>query len=124
MIPQGRGRSKYGKRSKFGNVRTNGFASKREYRTYLTLKALESAMEISDLKTQVRFPLKVNGELVTTYIADFTFYEPVERRDRRGQLKEVNMRGVVADAKGYRTPEYKLKKALMKAIHGIEIREL
>lgn len=111
--------------SKYRNVRTNGFASKREYQTYLKLKALEIAMEISELKTQVRYPLKVNGQLVTTYVADFTFFEPVERRDRGGQLQQVNMQFVVADAKGYRgVREYLLKKKLMKAIYNIDIREL
>lgn len=105
------------RRSKYGNKRVRlpgerrSFDSQHEAREWQKLKLLESRGMITPVLRQRRFPLEVNGHLITSYVADFVFHE------RGGVL-------VVADAKGYPTPEYKIKKALMKAIHGIEIREL
>lgn len=64
---------------------------------------------ISNLKRQVRFIIAVNGHKICTYIADFTYTE--------------NGIEVTEDVKGYPTPEYRLKKKLMLAVHGVEIRE-
>ncbi|MFR5079104.1 MAG: DUF1064 domain-containing protein [[Clostridium] innocuum] len=44
------------------------------------------------------------------YIADFTY------NDRNGQL-------IVEDAKGVKTPVYRLKRRLMAELKGIEIKE-
>lgn len=102
--------------SKYRNQRvrlageTRSFDSKREAEAWQKLKLLEERGVIRALARQWPYRLKVNDQLVTTYRADFVFEED-------GVL-------IVADAKGYPTPEYKIKKALMKAIHGIEIREL
>lgn len=87
------------------------FASKREAARYQELKALETAGEIVSLKTQVVYRLRVYGTDVGSYVADFVYAFP----DCRAF--------VVEDCKGYRTPVYKLKKKLVKAIYGIEIRE-
>ena len=65
---------------------------------------------VTDLRRQVTYDLTINGVKVCQYRADFVY------RDENG--KEV-----VEDAKGYRTREYLIKKALMRAIHGIEILE-
>jgi len=101
--------------SKYRNSRTffDGikFASRKEARVYGWLKLRERQRDISELRLQVPYALQVNGEIICTYRADFVYL------DRNG--KEV-----VADAKGYRTREYLMKRKLMKAIHGIEIREL
>lgn len=98
---------------KYRNVRTEVdsmfFASKREAKRYTELRLLQKAGQISDLKTQVRYPLDVNGQPVCHYVADFTYAED-------GSL-------VVEDSKGYRTPEFILKSKLMRAVHGIEVRE-
>jgi len=103
-------------RSKFGNVRTvvdgKAFASKKEARRYAELKLLEQARDIQYLRTQLRYPLKVNGVLIATYVADFVYVDTA-----RGNAQ------VVEDAKGFRTREYQIKKKLMRAIHGIEIKE-
>ena len=97
--------------SKYRNVRTNGFASKHEHDTFCKLKALENGGQIRDLRTQVSFPIEIGGELVCRYVADFVYREP------HGDV-------VVADAKGARTALYLLKRKLMRACHGITIREL
>lgn len=112
------------RRSKYGNRRVRlpgearAFDSQREADEWVKLKILESRGMISELRRQVSFPLLVNGDKVTSYVADFLWWEGATANSERP------LRRVVADAKGYRTPEYKIKKALMKAIHGIEIREL
>jgi hypothetical protein len=88
------------------------FASSGEARYWSQLKLRQLAGEIDDLERQVRFPLVVNGVPVTTYIADF--------RHRVVATGEI----VVSDFKGFLTPEYKIKRALMLAIHGITITEI
>ncbi len=85
------------------------FHSKREARRYQDLRLLERAGEITNLQRQVRFPIKINGELVTTYVSDFTY--------------EQDGKVVVEDSKGWRTDMYKLKKILVKASYGIDILE-
>ena len=86
------------------------FDSKKEAAHFALLKKRQQAGEISALRLQVRFPLKVNGVKVAAYVADFTFVEKGRR--------------VVLDVKGVRTAIYKLKARLMLAIHGIEIQEV
>lgn len=111
------------KRNKFGNKRTEfdgkKFASKKEARRYSMLKAMEARGLIKDLKCQVRFTFKnadgieirhVPSNRVVTYVADFTYF------DERWKL-------VVEDSKGMRTPDYKLKAAMMKWLNGITILE-
>lgn len=100
---------------KYGNERTTvdgiAFDSKAEADHYQTLRNAERGGAISDLVMQPRFPLMVNGELIGTYVADFQYV------DGDGQL-------VVEDVKGMRTPVYKLKKKLVKAVHGIDVMEI
>jgi len=86
------------------------FASKLEARRYGELRLLEWAGQISNLKTQVPFQLVVNGQLVATYTADFTY------TDSQGKQH-------IEDAKGMLTPVYRLKKKLMRACYGIDIEE-
>ena len=54
----------------------------------------------------------VNDQKICKYVADFRY----NKVDEYGSLEEV-----VEDAKGVETAEFKLKKKLMKAVHGIEI---
>ena len=86
------------------------FDSRYEAARYRALKVCEKHGVITDLQLQVRYPLEVNGELVCTYIADFTYYLP------DGTF-------VVEDAKGYREPVYRLKAKLFKACMGFSITE-
>lgn len=88
------------------------FDSKGEARRYGELRVLEAQGRVADIQRQVRFPLAVNGVHVCTYVADFV-YRDIEHGAPR----------VVEDTKGARTDVYKLKRALMLAVHGIEIHE-
>jgi hypothetical protein len=85
------------------------FASKKEARRYAELLLLQKAGLVRNLECQVSFPLKVNGVLVGTYVADFEYVE--------------NARQVVEDVKGMKTPVYNLKRKLMKAVYDIDIVE-
>ena len=108
-------RSKYGVRTdKAGKeARTVDnilFASRKEAKRYMELRLAQNIGLIGELELQPTFDLSVNGVLICRYKADFRY-----RQDRQQ---------VVEDAKGFKTPEYKLKKKLMKAIHNIEIQEV
>lgn len=83
------------------------FASLKEGRRYEQLKLLVRAGQISGLELQPRFPLVVNGLKVCTYVGDFSYQEAGAR--------------VIEDSKGVLTDVFKLKRKLMKAVHGIEI---
>jgi hypothetical protein len=101
-------------RSKYGNVKTHGFDSKSEYARWLELQLLEKAGKIRDLKRQVKIPIKVNGCLVCTYVADFTY--DVKNHDLWTPVLE--------DVKGVRTAIFRLKKKLLWAAHGLFISEV
>ena len=105
-----------GSRPKYGNkkVTVQGikFDSKWESERYLSIKSLELAGRVRNLELQVRFALEVNGQKICTYIADFRY----EKENANGDWETI-----VEDAKGVETPEFKLKKKLMKACLGIEI---
>jgi hypothetical protein len=87
------------------------FDSKAEYRRYLMLRSKQQKGQITDLKCHVPYLLEVNGQKVCKYIADFTYYE--------------NGTPVVEDVKSRptRTREFVIKKKLMRAVHGIDVRE-
>ena len=102
-------------RSKYGAVKTEvdgiRFDSKLEAARYVSLRMLAQADEITGLELQPSYDLIVNAVLVCRYVADFRY------TTRAGKL-------IVEDAKGVKTPAYRLKKKLMKAIHNIEVREV
>ena len=85
------------------------FASKREAERYKELKLLEKGKAITNLQLQVSFDLIVKGHKICRYVADFVYSEKCVQK--------------VEDCKGVRTRDYILKKKLMKAIHGIEVKE-
>ncbi len=86
------------------------FASKHEMNRYAELKLLERSGAIRGLKLQPRFDIVVNGVACGFWKGDF-WYE-----DDDG--------ATVEDAKGFKTPVYKLKKKLVEAIYGFEITEV
>ena len=100
--------------SKYRNIKTEVdgivFDSKAEARRYAELKLLEKANEISDLRLQPKFNCKIHGKKICTYRADFDYYHGDQ--------------WVVEDVKGFRTQVYRLKKRLVEALHGVEIREV
>lgn len=105
-----------GRKSKYGAVPTIvdniRFASKAEARHYQALKLLERAGEITELKLQPRFPLKIGDMLIATYVADFSFLD-----NKSGGL-------VVHDVKGVRTPVFIIKAKLLEALYGIKVTEI
>ena len=109
--------------NKYGNkkVTVDGikFDSKKEAGRWFDLKLLEKAGEIGGLKRQVPFYLEGrDGPILTPtgrkmrYLADFTY---VDWRHSGAKIVE--------DAKGFRTPEYLIKKAILAAM-GIVITEV
>ena len=102
---------------KYGAVRTTvdgiSFASKKEALTYGGLMLAQKMGEIADLKLQPRIDCCVVGYgKICTYVADFYYF------DKRKQ------KPMWVDAKGFKTPVYKLKKKLVLALTGIEITEV
>lgn len=121
-------------KSKYGNKKAKHdgmvFDSRRERNRYIILSALQRAGEISDLRMQVTYELlpaiyemeekqlktkvkKVQrcAQRAVHYIADFVY------KDKEGNE-------VVEDTKGMRTKEYLLKKKMMRALLGIQIKEI
>lgn len=105
------------------------FDSLKEKRRYCQLQLLLKQGIISDLRLQVPFELipaiyedeivqlktktKVKKRCIqraTTYIADFVYTQ--------------DNKTIVEDVKGFRTKEYELKKKMMRAFLGIEIKEV
>lgn len=102
-----------GKRSKYRNekVELHGmkFDSKREARRWLYLVGELRAGRVQFLRRQVIYRIRVKGIRVCNFVADFVYVQD-------GRL-------VVEDCKGFRTAVYKLKRRLMGAVFGIEVRE-
>lgn len=122
-----RRRPKYNARKTIVNGIT--FDSKKEAMHYYELLKMQDRGEITELQRQVKFVLinaqkepdsvgpkggVIKGKTIereVAYIADFTY------RDVNGNL-------VVEDTKGFRTPDYVIKRKLMLERHGIRIKEL
>lgn len=98
---------------KFNNRRTvvDGltFDSRGEAARYSVLKGRADRGEITALETQARYRLEVNGLKIADYRADFRY--------------QVDGVEVVEDFKSPATitPTFKIKRKLMKALHGIDI---
>jgi hypothetical protein len=109
-------------RAKYGNRRVEAdgyvFDSLREMRRYRELSLLLAAGEIADLEIHPVFELVAGVVLdgrrkpALRYAADFSYL------DRATDLR------VVEDVKGVRTDVYRIKRHLMKAMLGIEVREV
>lgn len=107
---------KYG--AKAATVGAEKFSSRREARRFMELQLLARGGEIRDLRRQVKFHLQgANGPILTptglkaSYVADFVYF------DCRTGLE------VIEDSKGFATPEFKLKRAIL-AAQGITVREV
>ncbi|MDQ3748026.1 MAG: DUF1064 domain-containing protein [Acidobacteriota bacterium] len=87
------------------------FHSRKEAARYRDLRLLELAGKIHSLNLQTAYRLEVNGILICKYLADFVYFD--------NDLQKW----VCEDVKGIRTPIYRIKQKLMRAIHGIEILE-
>jgi len=107
---------KYG--AKKATVDGVNFSSKREAKRWMELQMLLEGGEIKDLRRQVKIALIGRADMIRTptgkvahYVADFVYF------DNRTGLE------VIEDAKGYPTPEYKLKRAIL-AAQGVRIVEV
>lgn len=99
--------------SKYRNVKTNGYASKKEAEYAAKFQALARSGAITDYHEQQAFVLAYDprGKLrPVLYVADFVYTDDTGRH--------------VVDVKGFRTAVYKLKKKLLFLLHGITIEEL
>jgi hypothetical protein len=92
------------------------FDSKREANRWAELRLMERAGQIQKLKRQVKYLLIPSQyrdgkciEREASYIADFVYIKD-------GRL-------VVEDCKGFRTPEYRLKRKLMLQLYDIRLVE-
>ena len=92
------------------------FDSKREANRWFELRMLERAGKIEKLKRQVKYLLIPSQyrdgkciERECSYLADFVYVKD-------GRL-------VVEDCKGFRTPEYKIKRKLMLQLYDIRLVE-
>jgi hypothetical protein len=92
------------------------FASAHEGEQAVMLWRRQRAGEVRGLAFQVRWPIAVGDAHVCTYVADFQY----EERQPDG----LQWRLRLADAKGFPTPLWKLKKRLMAAVYGIDVVEL
>jgi len=105
--------------NKYRNVKTDGYASKREAKRAAELRLLERAGAIRNLREQVPFLLipAQEGERPVWYTADFTYEEePREPNESGWQF-------VCEDAKGVRTRDYVIRRKLMSWCYKIKIRE-
>lgn len=104
------------RRSKYNARKTKRdgitFDSKKEADRWSFLRAEEKAGRIRSLQRQVEYRCFVEKKLITTYLADFRYYDCVRRR------------WTVEDVKGFRTKEYVIKKRLVEALFAIVIEEV
>lgn len=115
--------------NKYGAKRVGSHASKKEHYRFATLKMMQRAGIIANLREQVKYELipaqygecgkdlkgritRVLLERACSYIADFVYTDC-----NTGQT-------IVEDTKGMRTREYVIKRKLMLYMHGIRIKEV
>ena len=92
------------------------YDSKKEYQRHCELMLMERAGTISNLERQVKYVLipsqRIDGKVVErelAYKADFRYTQ--------------DGKTVVEDVKGFKTPEYKIKRKLMLYFYGVRIKE-
>lgn len=90
-------------------------ASKKEAARCKDLQLLRKFGHIACLEFQPPYDLVVNGVKICKYIGDFRYREKISGCE----YSDI----IVEDCKGFKTPAYRLKKKLMLACFGIEIRE-
>jgi len=104
-------------KNKFGAKKTEfmgmKFDSKWEAERYGQLWKMQENKEIRDLERQVRFNIVIGEHKICAYIADYTYYKP-----NKDGVDEF----IVEDAKGVETDVFRLKKKLMLAVNGIDIK--
>lgn len=89
------------------------FKSILESTFYNRMWVLQKAGEVVKIEREVEYELTVNGHFITRYMMDFR----ITYADGRIDYVDCKSAPTV-------TPLYKLKRALMFAIHGIQLREV
>ena len=123
----GRARKGRSGTNKYHAEPTVAHASRKEHRRACELRLMERAGLISGLREQVAYeliPAQYSVDTATSrvakpklierackYVADFVYTDTATGRT------------VVEDTKGFRTPEYRIKRKLMLFVHGIRITE-
>lgn len=96
------------------------FDSKGEWNRWKHLLELEKLGLIRNLRRQVRYDIEHNGESICAYVADFV-YEAKDIFLHNG-VQIIGWSEVVEDFKGkIITPEFNLKRKLMKAFFGVTV---
>jgi len=106
-------------KSKYRNIKTKvegvTFDSKGELKRWVQLCLMQENGLISDLKRQVRYelcpPIKLAGEKrasAVKYVVDFQYVTD------KGELR-------LEDLKGFDTPVSRLKRRLVKHLHGLDV---
>jgi hypothetical protein len=106
------------KNSKFGAIPTQNrdgeeFQSLLESSYYDKYKLLRAQGDLIKFERQVRFEFVVNDVFITSYKVDFILYW------KDGRVEHIDCKSQPTV-----TQVYKLKKALMKAIYGIDVIEV
>lgn len=121
------------KKSKYGNKKVTAmgrkFDSIGERDRYFYLSEAQRRGEIKNLRCQVKFPMVVNDLHVCDYFADFVYEKHTSPRlvinkseARLCNLDLVDFVEIIEDFKGVQTDVFKLKRKLMRACHGQEIK--
>lgn len=122
--------------SKYKNLKVNfgniTFDSKKESRRWQELCLLQRAGQITDLQRQVKFVL------IPTQYEKFPRYSTKTGKRLKDGIRTLEQecsyvadfvymkdgKQVVEDTKGFKTPEYIIKRKLMLERHGIRIKEV
>jgi hypothetical protein len=86
------------------------FDSQREFKYYLDFKTLHQAGAIADFKVHPEFVCSIAGQRICKYEADFEFTE-------KGRRRVIDVKSPVTA----KHPVFRLKRKLVKALHGVEI---
>lgn len=104
----------YRKRNKYGAKKTEVdgiiFDSRKEAARYEQLLSLQKEGKISELKLQPAYKITINDKLVCKVILDFEF------------LDHATGAYITEDVKGRDNAVSKLKRKLVFAAHGVEVR--
>jgi len=91
------------------------FHSKKEATRYATLKLLERAGKIRDLKLQPKFPVEIGGKHFCVYTADFSYYDS---ETGRTVIEDTKSSGTAKDA------AYRLRKKAAELEYWMEVVEV
>lgn len=107
------------KSPKYGNTKTDMdgiiFDSKKEASRYRELKLMQNSGEIDNLELQPVYRFELNGVKIARYTPDFRYEDT-----RTG---EVVVEDVKAASKAARSRDYVLRKKMLKAFFGIDVKE-